>query len=162
MNYPAASGRGIRSLAKIVIKHTVSAKVQMNYHILLGEDNHQYSVPYIYIGKQTQVVYDYSEVEIFINFKRIALHKRIPTNLGYTTVSEHMPSHHPKQKEAMGWDAGFFLRYAQSIGPNTAEFLSKFSGTMHFTPNSISNSGTITFSFWCLVAINSLLPLNIF
>jgi transposase len=108
-----------------VIKHTVSAKVQMNYHILLGEDNHQYSVPYIYIGKQTQVVYDYSEVEIFINFKRIALHKRIPTNLGYTTVSEHMPSHHLKQKEAMGWDADFFLRYAQSIGPNTAEYLSK-------------------------------------
>jgi transposase len=115
-----------------IIKHTVSAKVQMNYHIILGEDNHQYSVPYIYIGKQTQVVYDYSEVEIFINFKRIALHKRIPINLGYTTVSEHMPSHHLKQKEAMGWDADFFLRFAQSIGPNTVDFLSQLMNNRAF------------------------------
>lgn len=114
------------------IKHTAKAKVQRNYHIILGEDNHQYSVPYVYIGKETQVVYDYNEVEIFIGLQRIALHRRDQMNLGYTTVGEHMPTNHRQQTEARGWDAEFFLRYAESIGSNTIVFFSILMKDRHF------------------------------
>jgi hypothetical protein len=114
------------------IKHTASAKVQKNYHVILGEDNHQYSVPFTHIGKQTCVVYDHDEVEIFIGLKRIALHKRSSRELGYTTLKEHMPSSHQKQTEAAGWNADFFLEYAQSIGPNTTIFYSKLMDNSHF------------------------------
>jgi transposase len=114
------------------IKHTVNAKVQKNYHIILGEDNHQYSVPFTHIGKQTRVVYDHHEVEIFIGLKRIALHKRNSQELGYTTLTEHMPSSHQKQTEAAGWNADFFLEYAQSIGPNTTIFYTKLMDNSHF------------------------------
>jgi transposase len=114
------------------IKHTVNAKVQKNYHIILGEDNHQYSVPFTHIGKQTRVVYDHQEVEIFIGLKRIALHKRNSQELGYTTLKEHMPSSHQKQTEAAGWNADFFLEYAQSIGPDTTIFYTKLMDNSHF------------------------------
>lgn len=115
-----------------VVKHAVTAKVQKNYHIILGEDNHQYSVPYIHIGKETRVVYDHNEVEIFIGLKRIALHKRNPKSLGYTTLPDHMPPHHRQQTETKGWDADFFLRYARSIGPNTVEFFTRLMANRNF------------------------------
>lgn len=114
------------------IKHSVSAKVQKNYHVILGEDNHQYSVPYIYIGKQTQVVYDYFEVEIFINSNRIALHNRNMKKLGYTTLSIHMPENHQKHAESRGWNTDFFIKYAQSIGPNTTDFYAQLMSNRAF------------------------------
>jgi len=48
-----------------IVRHRVKAKVQRNYHVILGEDMHQYSVPYIYVGKEVQIVYDQHEVEVF-------------------------------------------------------------------------------------------------
>jgi hypothetical protein len=77
-------------------------------------------------------VYDHHEVEIFIGLKRIALHKRNSQELGYTTLTEHMPSSHQKQTEAAGWNADFFLEYAQSIGPNTTIFYTKLMDNSHF------------------------------
>lgn len=38
-------------------RKTVMAKVQRNYHIIPGEDWHQYSVPFEYAGKQVKVIY---------------------------------------------------------------------------------------------------------
>lgn len=114
------------------IKHTINAKVQKNYHVILGEDNHQYSVPFTHIGKQTRVVYDHCEVEIFIGMKRIALHKRSSKELGYTTLLEHMPTSHQKQTEAAGWNAEFFIQYAQSVGPSTTDFFTKLMDNSNF------------------------------
>jgi len=74
-----------------IVKHTTKGKVQMNYHVFLGEDNHRYSVPYQYIGQSTKIIYDEVNVEIFIGFKRIAIHKRDYRSGGYTTLREHMP-----------------------------------------------------------------------
>ena len=63
----------------------------MNYHVILGEDKHQYSVPHRYIGQTTKIIYDEHNVEIYIGFQRIALHKRDYRKHGYTTLPEHMP-----------------------------------------------------------------------
>ncbi len=72
-----------------IVKHTTNGKVQMNYHVILGEDKHQYSVYYDYIGKKTKIIYDEENVEIFIGFERIAIHKRDYRVGGYTTLDEH-------------------------------------------------------------------------
>jgi len=68
-------------------------KVPYNYHIELREDNHYYSVPWQYKGKQVTVIYTSSVVEIYHKNIRIAWHKREPER-GYTTLKEHMPPQH--------------------------------------------------------------------
>ncbi len=44
------------------IKHVTECKVQRNYHVILGEDRHQYSVPHALIGKtlETGLYHRYS------------------------------------------------------------------------------------------------------
>lgn len=61
----------------VVMKHYTQAKVQKNYHIILGEDWHHYSVPYRYIGQRVKVVYDADWVEVYINLELIAIHRRM-------------------------------------------------------------------------------------
>ena len=85
------------------------AKVQMNYHVILGEDKHMYSVPYYYIGKASTIVYDQENVEVFIGLQRIASHKRDYRQHAYTTLAIHMPEKHLKYNETRGWDADYFL-----------------------------------------------------
>ena len=104
-----------------VVRRITKGKVQMNYHVFLGEDNHRYSVPYQYIGQQTRIIYDQENVEIFIGFKRIATHKRDYRNGGYTTLKEHMPEKHLKYQETKGWDADYFLSLASKIGEASEE-----------------------------------------
>jgi len=99
-----------------IVKHTTNGKVQMNYHVLMGEDKHFYSAPHKYIGKDTKLIYDEDTVEIFIGFERIAIHKRDYRPGGYTTIKEHMPENHLRYKETLGWDAEYFIALAEKIG----------------------------------------------
>lgn len=118
------------------VKHRVMAKVQKNYHIILGEDNHQYSVPYTHIGKTVAVVYDVFEVEIFIDLERIAIHQRSSKSAGYTTLAEHMPTSHQRYNETRGWDEDFFKAYAKSIGPNTYAVICMLLNSRYFVAQS--------------------------
>jgi transposase len=101
-----------------LIKRTTDAKVQKNYHVVLGEDTHMYSVPYKYIGQQTRIIYDEKSVEVFIGLSRIAIHKRNFRKHAYSTRAEHMPEKHLRYNETLGWDAEFFLAHAGKIGEN--------------------------------------------
>jgi transposase len=107
------------------IKHVTHAKVQKNYHVILGEDWHQYSVPHEYIGKQIKIIYDTAEVEIYLGLKRIAIHRRSYRRHGYTTLPEHMPEKHQRYLEIRGWDAEYFIKRAARIGENTAWVIEK-------------------------------------
>ena len=49
------------------VKKSTRAKVQRNYHVVLGEDKHQYSVPYRYVGKYSEIVYTRDSVEVYID-----------------------------------------------------------------------------------------------
>ncbi len=69
-----------------IIRHRVQAKVQKNYHITLGEDWHHYSVPDQYIGKTVTAVYDSDTVEVYLQFQRIALHRRRYKKHDFSTV----------------------------------------------------------------------------
>ena len=116
-----------------VLKHTAMAKVQKNYHVILGEDWHQYSVPYQLIGKQVKIIYDNDEVEIYLGLQRIAAHKRDYRKHGYTTLAEHMPEKHKKYHETKGWDADYFLKKAKELGECSFEIMTRILQSRTFT-----------------------------
>lgn len=99
------------------VKYCVKAKVQPNYHIVIGQDWHYYSVPYEYIGKKVQVVYTSREVEVYYHNRRIAFHQRSRRRYGYTTLEAHMPPAHRHYLEQRGWTAEHFLDKSRQVGP---------------------------------------------
>ena len=105
------------------LRHKTSAKVQRNYHVTLGEDWHHYSVPFTYIGKTIEIIYDTDAVEIYYDFQRIALHQRNYRKHSYTTVKEHMPEGHRIYAEQRGWDANYFIGQAKKIGECTHQYI---------------------------------------
>ncbi len=104
----------------------------MNYHVILGEDKHQYSVPYQYLGQTTKIIYDEHNVEIYIGLKRIAFHKRDYRKHGYTTLPEHMPEKHLRYNETLGWDAEYFLSLASKIGESAVSAFKKILASKDF------------------------------
>lgn len=98
------------------IKHITYGKVQRNYHIIVGEDNHQYSVPYRLIGKRLKIVYTTDTVEIYDHLDRVTIHKRSFKKNSYTTVAEHRPPNHRAVVESQAWDDEYFLREASYRG----------------------------------------------
>ncbi len=107
------------------VKKTVLAKAQRNYHVILGEDMHQYSVPYRFAGQSLKLVYTSDQVEIYHQHTRIAIHVRNYRKHAYTTLAEHMPTNHAAFYEQKGWNAQYFESKAHSIGTNTAQVISK-------------------------------------
>jgi transposase len=114
------------------IKHITNGKVQMNYHVILGEDKHQYSVPFQYIGQKTNIIYDEQHVEIYIGFQRIAIHKRDYRKHAHTTLGEHMPERHQKYIETLGWDADYFLSLAKKIGESSLDIFTRILASKEF------------------------------
>jgi transposase len=94
------------------------ARVNIDYHIEF--EKHYYSVPHTLIHKEVYVRATQSTIEIFFNNRRVASHRRINSPGRHTTLSEHMPPAHQKYLE---WSPDRFTRWAQSIGPNTAQLV---------------------------------------
>ena len=107
------------------IWHYTKAKVQKNYHIVIGEDWHYYSVPFRFIGKDVRIVYSKDTVEIYHENQRIALHNRNYRSHKYTTVKEHMPVSHQQYLTVGGFSAEYYLQKATENGPNTHDFFKK-------------------------------------
>ena len=102
------------------------AKVSMDYHIELMRS--YYSVPYRFVGKEVEVRFTASLVEIFCDAERIAIHRRTQVPGGRKTEAEHMPSHHRAQAE---WTPERFLRWANEAGgENTRALASEIMGRM--------------------------------
>lgn len=111
--------------ADFYIRHTTESKVQRNYHVIVGEDRHQYSVPYTLIGKRLKVIYTADVVEIYDGLRRVALHKRSYRKNGYTTNTEHRPPNHQKIIEQRSWDGDYFLKQATLLGPSVRELIAR-------------------------------------
>lgn len=107
-------------LNRFTKKYVKKATVQKNYHIWLGQDEHYYSLPYIYTGKEVTVVYDNEIVEIFCDNQRIAIHNRMCRTGRYSTIKAHMPPEHIAVKN--GTDPQWLKKQAESIGPHVLEF----------------------------------------
>ena len=92
------------------------ATVQMNYHISL--DKMHYSVPYEYLKQKVDVRITRNVIEVFYNNHRIASHRRLFGRPGqYSSIVEHMPEKH---QNYLQWDGERFIRWAETVGPNTA------------------------------------------
>ena len=115
------------------LKYSVSAKVQRNYHVTLGQDWHHYSVPFKFIGKKVKIVYDTQVVEVYEGLNRIALHKRNYRKHGYSTLEDHMPERHQQYRQTLGWNAEYFLQKAEAIGEHFKQAITQIINSRHFT-----------------------------
>lgn len=95
-------------------------KVRKNCHIYLNEDKHYYSVPYRYIGKTVRVITTHGQVSVLHDRQRIAFHKRNFKTYGYTTLKDHLPSHH---RFVAQWNPEKFLNWAAGIHPDVRRFI---------------------------------------
>jgi len=93
-----------------------------NGHVSLSTDKHFYSVPHQYIGKRVKLMYTRYNVEIFYNYERIALHKRIQSPYKYTTDKEHLPATHRFLNELT---PERLLRQAEEIHKDVRSYISK-------------------------------------
>lgn len=111
-------------------KTTKIVTAGINYHVELREDKHYYSFPH-YIKKKNvkvsvKLVYNERIVAIYYDNVRIAQHLRDRTPNGYTTVPEHMPSHHRIYSE---WDKERILRWSQKYGETAKHVVEKIFAT---------------------------------
>lgn len=107
------------------IKYVTGSKVQRNYHVIVGQDRHQYSVPYTLIGKRLKIIYTTDTVEIYDSLRRVAVHKRSYRKNGYTTLIEHRPPAHRYVAEQRAWSHEDFLRQASYIGQSTQRVIKR-------------------------------------
>jgi transposase len=114
------------------VKKTVMAKAQRNYHVILGEDMHQYSVPYRHAGQSLKIVYTSDTVEIYHQHSRIAVHSRNYKKHGYTTLKEHMPANHAAYFSSKGWNAAQFESKAKVIGAFTHQAMQQILASKYF------------------------------
>ena len=76
------------------LKYYRELKVAKNNHIYLAQDKHYYSVPHMYTGQSTKVIYTRSMVYIYAKAEQVAVHVRNYQPGGYTSVKEHLCSAH--------------------------------------------------------------------
>ncbi len=94
------------------------AKVNIDYHVIV--DYHYYSVPHQLIHQHLDVRITRSIVELFLQGKRVAAHRRSSTHGKFTTIQEHRPKSHRKHLQ---WTPGRMVHWAGSIGPHCARLV---------------------------------------
>lgn len=121
------------------IKCRTQAKVQSNYHVVLGKDWHNYSVPYQYTGKRVVIEYDTETVEIYYSMKIIALHRRCYTKNGYSTLPEHVPANHKVTLMLQGTSPEELIDKSKEIGCNTELYIKMILNTKFFSQQNIKS-----------------------
>lgn len=95
------------------IKDYRRAKVQKMGYVYFSPDKSYYSVPYRYIGKQTQIHYTQKHIEVYYNHQRIAIHQRNHATGSYNTNSDHQSSTH---QAYLGRNPDYFKNKAAAHG----------------------------------------------
>ncbi len=95
-------------------------KVGFDYHVAI--EQHLYSVPFKYAGKQVDARIAGGIIEFFFDGNLIATHIKHPPHRFPTTQAEHMPSNHRFQGS---WSSERILKWAKESGSNTVEVCKK-------------------------------------
>jgi transposase len=94
------------------------ATVAIDYHVEV--EKKRYSVPYENLGEQVEVRHNNKLVEVYKGNKRLASHKKIHNQYHrFSTIPEHMPSHHQKYAE---WNPGRIISWANEYGNDVKIF----------------------------------------
>ena len=97
-----------------------TATVQLNYHIQVDKMN--YSVPSEYVGKKVDVKITKDTITAYYKGTPVSSHKRLYGRRNqYSTIEIHMPKNH----QLYQWNAGRFLNWAKTVGPNTYTVIDK-------------------------------------
>jgi transposase len=104
------------------IKQIREVTVMKNSHVQLHDDSHYYSVPYRFIGKKIKIIYTTTQVAVYYNRERIALHIRTRKPYSYTTQKDHLPSTHQFVSD---WNPDKFLSLAENVGPGVKEYITQ-------------------------------------
>lgn len=80
--------------APFELKYYKELKVAQNNHVYLAQDKHYYSVPYAYTGMKAKLIFTRSIVRIYVKNELVATHGRNFKAGSYSTVKEHLCSHH--------------------------------------------------------------------
>lgn len=105
--------------AEYVYAEWRKAKPGIDYHVEV--DRRFYSVPHALVGQVLDLRLTATTIEILHKGQRVATHPR--TGQGrFSTCTEHMPKLHQAHRD---WSPGRFLRWAQDIGPCTAEVITR-------------------------------------
>lgn len=102
-------------------KYQKDFTVSSSYHVPVGKEMHYYSIPYEYVSRKARVVWDMEYVEIYVDNKRVAVHRRSFQKYGYTTEEKHMPANHIAYKRSREYNAAAIQKRALLIGPRTKE-----------------------------------------
>lgn len=97
-------------------------RVRLNIDYHLEYDRHYYSAPYTLIRQELWVRATRNTIEVFHKNRRVASHARSIKPRGMTTCREHMPEAHRAYAE---WTPERVIRWARSVGPNTALMIEK-------------------------------------
>ena len=76
------------------LKYYKELKVAQNNHVYLAQDKHHYSVPYAYTGMKAKLIFTRTIVRIYVKNELVATHARSFKPGAYSTVKEHLCSHH--------------------------------------------------------------------
>jgi transposase len=102
------------------IRKQAMVTVMNNGHVLLAEDRHYYSVPYIHIRKKVKLSYTEKTVEIYFGYNRIAVHPRLKSPYNYSTIKEHLATTHQFVTE---WNPERFISWAKSIDEDVKDLI---------------------------------------
>ncbi|MEQ9379109.1 MAG: IS21 family transposase [Imperialibacter sp.] len=102
------------------LKNYTRAKVQKMGYVYFSPDKTYYSVPYRYIGSQTQIHYTNDWIEVFYNHQRIASHHRNPVKGAYLTNKDHLSSAHKAYSQ---WSPNFFRMKGGTHGEAVEAFM---------------------------------------
>ena len=94
---------------------TKRAKVGPDYHVLYQK--HAYSVPHQLVGEQLQIDATERLIRIYHKGQIVAQHPKQTKQGGFTTLKEHMPESHVKQR----WSQSRLLNWGESIGSGVRE-----------------------------------------
>ncbi len=93
-------------------------RVNLDYHVRLRADEHNYSVPHRLVGETIDVRLTDKTVECFHKGQRVAGHLRSHQKNGHTTVPEHMPQAH---REHAQWTPERIIHWVGKAGPCAAQ-----------------------------------------
>jgi transposase len=100
------------------------AGVNIDYHVAV--DHNFYSVPYQLLHQRVEIRLTATVVELFLQGRRLASHRRARGRGAYATDPAHMPHAHRAHAE---WTPSRLIAWAEQTGPTTAELVTTILAT---------------------------------